>query len=619
MSRGQSQPRTQSGRTLQKHKDKLKIDNVVVIDVDRGKSSNVVIIDPPECSQRGQMGFGASKENTGRPPRVIISIDDGDGDGNDDHGNGDEGGDLDSDATSSKKLHPTSIQSHLSPGESDGDDCEIFEETNFPFKLSKCMRMCSGNRRPSLNHFGLYSETESSSSESDSSDCEIMEDSSGKIREQWEKAAFKKNVRNHRFGFDDQVSASGSTSDPKDLSQVTTPENANKDSAGCTRCFSVEQCENAPFCSNSSDGSNERDYLSTCNTTYKPGGKGPVADLDHMAGRVINETAGFEEKDDLVSDEPSLCKTHLCDDRDFDKRGVRSWYKEKLISGEYSFHDTQLKDGAYVHSRGTVSQDKEPVTTEIPVEMETSIGRASFQDKEGPVSEKPSGCNSQSQDEAQVNHNRASFQDKMESYPEEASLDNSYPEAGTWASNERAVSEDKEELVSVSPPWAKTHVQHHAQIDHDKAKTIYGEASLGMGCPRDETQLIDGATCLQSKEKVVLQEPCLFNTQQLDEGETPGMSSMDARNMNGVSYQESSMDGAPVVLNNLIGEREKLKETDEYKRALEEELASRQLQLQIQVCHIRYNFLSSGGFLVFINKYMQLMLLLTGQFVLVFG
>jgi len=36
---------------------------------------------------------------------------------------------------------------------------------------------------------------------------------------------------------------------------------------------------------------------------------------------------------------------------------------------------------------------------------------------------------------------------------------------------------------------------------------------------------------------------------------------------------------------NIINEREKLKETDEYKQAMEEEWASRQLQLQIQVIH----------------------------------
>ncbi|XXG46529.1 hypothetical protein AAC387_Pa02g1348 [Persea americana] len=592
MSRGQSQPRMQSGkRTLLRHKDKGKFDNVVVIDVDQCESSNVVTIDAQECSQWRQMGFGASKENKERPPRVIISIDDEECDGNDDHRNDDEGGDLDSDATSSKRVHPTLVQSHLSPKEADGADCEIFEETNFASKLSKRMRMCPGNGRPSLNHFGLYDESESSSSESDSSDCELMEDSSGKIREQWEKAAFKKTVRNSRFSFDDQVSAFGSSSDPRDLSQVTTQENVDKedsaqanvdkeDSAGGTNCFSVEHCENAPIFSNSSKGSNERDNLSTCNTTYKPGGKGPFADLDHMVDHISHEKAGFKGKDDEVLEEPSMGKTQLQNNGDFDQVGVSSRNKDKPMSGEDSFHDTRLQDGTCVHHSRTGSQDKEPVSNKMPDEVGVSFGRAGFQDKEESVSEKPSCCNTQSQHEAQVNHDRASFRDKMESYPEDATLDNAHPEGGTWASNERTVFEDKEELVSVVSPRSKTHLQHRAQIDHDHAKMMMsGEAHLGSGQPWDETQLIDDTTGLQSEAKVILQEPCLFSTEQQEEGETPGISSMDSRNTDGVAYEESSTDGVP---NNLIGEREKLKETDEFKRALEEELASRKLQLQIQ-------------------------------------
>lgn len=50
----------------------------------------------------------------------------------------------------------------------------------------------------------------------------------------------------------------------------------------------------------------------------------------------------------------------------------------------------------------------------------------------------------------------------------------------------------------------------------------------------------------------------------------------DARRTQGVSLTSAFAD-------DIINEREKLKETDEYKRAMEEEWASRQRQLQIQV------------------------------------
>ncbi|KAJ6817685.1 uncharacterized protein M6B38_410380 [Iris pallida] len=220
MSRGHSQPRHQFGRrVMERCKTK---DNIEVIDVDKGEI-DVVIIDEPETSHQGSKGK-ASGNNC--YSGGVISIDD------------EEGGSDDApknlhDYAKNKVLHPGSSDFSTSE-ESQSDDCPIsVTKCSIPFKMRMHYTGCS-----SRNCFGLgsdsgtnTSESESSeceswqSSESDASDCEIMEDSSGNIREEWERAALRKKMpeRGH-FGSDDQASPSASSGDPG-LSSEEGPQN----------------------------------------------------------------------------------------------------------------------------------------------------------------------------------------------------------------------------------------------------------------------------------------------------------------------------------------------------------------------------------------------------------
>lgn len=213
MSRGHSQPRHQFGRrVLERCKAK---DNIEVIDVDKGEI-DVVIIDEPETSHQGPKGKASGNCCY---PDGVISIDDEEGVSDD----------------APKNLHGYAKNKVLRPGSSDSSTSEESQSDECPMTSTKCsnhfkMRMnytaCS-----SRNRFGLGSDSGTNtsksdcsysseceswqSSESDTSDCEIIEDSSGNIREEWERAALrkKKSEKGH-FGLEDQASPSASSGDP---------------------------------------------------------------------------------------------------------------------------------------------------------------------------------------------------------------------------------------------------------------------------------------------------------------------------------------------------------------------------------------------------------------------
>ncbi|XP_077215886.1 chaperone DnaJ-domain superfamily protein [Tasmannia lanceolata] len=323
MSRGQSRSRTQSGRrNLERFKYKEKFDNVVIIDIDKGKSHNVVIIDVPESSQQC-------------PSREIISIDD------DDVGNhgprSDDNGDLHSDATSSKKLSRASSQSHVSK-ESDNEDCQIFnQERDFAFKLSKCKQKCPG-KGPSRNCFGLYIDPESNSSESDSSDCEVIEGSPRKIREQWEKAALRKKVlkdiHNSRFGVEDQASASGSNTEPRNCSHKKIDgENITRS----TYYRTTEQYTDGSVCSSSSNAGSENEIISQDKEEPFPGESSLCNAQSQCGGQVNCESANCQDKERAVSLEPQ-------DETQGSSGRACLQGKEELVNGEPSLCGTQPQD-----------------------------------------------------------------------------------------------------------------------------------------------------------------------------------------------------------------------------------------------------------------------------------
>ncbi|GLJ45649.1 hypothetical protein SUGI_0960870 [Cryptomeria japonica] len=168
----------------------------------------------PSMGGLGDMEIPRSSCNVKYPFRDVIVIEDDSDDGDNERGNDgetdttssneDDDHDLtlDSDASSTKNLRSISCGSigqsfnhnghqvlKSSNHSEDEDDCQIFSSGRFrPFK-----RMKSAHRKnPSGNGRHVF---ESLSSDSDSAECEIiMEGSYGKLREEWEQAALKKQV-----------------------------------------------------------------------------------------------------------------------------------------------------------------------------------------------------------------------------------------------------------------------------------------------------------------------------------------------------------------------------------------------------------------------------------------
>ncbi|KAL2349104.1 hypothetical protein Fmac_003104 [Flemingia macrophylla] len=199
VSREGFQPRSCSGK-----KENLK--NVVYIDDDNDPVDDVVIIDFLEFMSRSH-GCGATSRDRVYTPQSVISIDDDD-DVDEESDDAEVAGtvagvvgDLDSDASSSKRLSPDPSGQgdciHI-----DVDDIGVCEKES----ESEVLKGRKGSSANGIgrNRYGLDG-SESESWESDCSDCELMD------REQWEKIPPKRKhcrFNDQRF-YDDQPSSSG--------------------------------------------------------------------------------------------------------------------------------------------------------------------------------------------------------------------------------------------------------------------------------------------------------------------------------------------------------------------------------------------------------------------------
>lgn len=528
--RDHSQPKTWSRkRTLNGCERKRNLDNVVLIDVDSERLDNVIIIDVPESLRHKIGGSSAPRKGKKFQFRGIISIDDDEDVGC---------SEMDSDSSSSKSCP---APDHPNKFEDLGDDeCQVVKENNYAFRVSKCKQ--ASDKYPSSNRYGLF---ESSSSDSDGSDCEVMEGSFGKLHKEWEKAYLKRksHVYQGKSGVQDQASPSSLNNDPCPDVDVK----AGKRS---------EQRSKTSFCCNSSNASYERHnshpFVPTDDTnldtaSLNPGMECPSVQSDKKVDQEINsssEEADFQFRAETVMEDPF---------------SLSSWwqsYKHKNDGSGSSFLDGQSPPRPYFwYDKG--EEDKQHHHT-----SETHDRNTSFQ-----------GVNQN------FHHKNTSFQDK------EASLCKSQQSSETHDNTEQVVpSENYEEFSqATSSCTSSPGKSHHTRtIFIEKDKAISGDMPVSNSqpscdkraersvAPSCETQCADRQSKQESPCSTEVKQQVIgsMSNNQLDCG-------ADARRTQGVSLTSASAD-------DIINEREKLKETDEYKRAMEEEWASRQRQLQIQ-------------------------------------
>lgn len=521
MSRGQSRPRNQSVRgVLERCKNR---DTIEIIDVEKEKI-DVVIVDVEETCHQGSRHTGITRWNGS--PSGVINIDDEDGDDNNTFAYTD---------AADREFFPASNNSPISE-ESKSDECIITSRKRNPLlKSMEYMKNCHGVG-PSNNHFGLYSCSKSYSSDSsesnsskfnsgsiytdsNSSDCEIIDDSSGNVREMWERAASRKKLSEKWRCGSDQSSASGSSGDSGLSPGGETHTKINVEN--CIKKIYSDPSKEIPveFCPNLSSRGKEKLSFnmfgdaengdSLCNRNVY------AADLDvgnlgckepeHKSQSTCKNLSDDQGPHFLASEVPcaSVCHTNMQHDLNIQDDSVSSFEQDESVF----FATTFAADGLH--------------------------GESSFCSNVGPCSGHVSPLNLQ-------------------------------PDDGERLKLDRSI--------------------------QGKTKRFHGGASSSM-LPQCDSRADPKAFGLQEKEKSSFDVPsscnyCYSDALQNVDGETtvkgPPDCDTNKGSKAGVSVPDNGPEDTPEVCTNLICERERHKESDEYRHAIKEEWAARQRQLQIQ-------------------------------------
>lgn len=535
VSRGHSQPGTSSWKKrLKSGETKGNLDDVVLIDVDSDLSSNVIIIDDPEPIQQGLRGSSVQRKRRKFPLEGIISIDDDESDIMDHPGISDKGsGDLDSDATSSKRCCPAS-KNMRNTVDLDVDECWVVHETRSSFKLSKCKQTYS-EKAASRNRYGLDSESGSGSSESDCSDCELMEGSFGKLHERWEEASLKRkhDLPNGRSGSDDQTSISGSHTDSH-----TNVEVENR----------TEKHPEVPVCSSSSSEDCEKENLSGFfasgngymrSTSLSPGMESPFVKFDQRVPQTFTEdpplSHGWQRCNHVNSGGNRFC------------RGEQSLRRHPLST------DQEQGDKQSKHVRS--NQERE---------IHADPDRVVSKNKDDNFPQAPSSCNSF--DET----NKAGGNEKE--HRPQSSLWSNLEQGGKRFQCESSNEEDSEVHANLNGGGIFRNKDDGFQWARSCSNFNEKDRVAGVGNEK---------MVFEEKVKEDSEQIHFCNNQRFETHLVEAKEAYDVRDP--LLAQDGDVTPTPSCQTDIINEREKLKETDEYKRVIEEEWASRQQQLKIQV------------------------------------
>ncbi|THU74588.1 hypothetical protein C4D60_Mb04t34970 [Musa balbisiana] len=532
MSKGHSEQKTHTGRrTLGRCKSKT----IEIIDIDKGKA-DVIIIDAPESSHQGS---GCSRFNNCSSPVTVIRIDDEEGDIGDTPYNA--GQDFSTNRAFSVFGNCTTDTKN------DNDECRMFlKEGRFCSSMTgkTTMHPVFGSR----NRYGLYpnypesssSESDSSecdTSESDNSDCEIMEDSSGLIREQWERAAFrKKKSRTVQVGSEDQASASGSSADPGfplaeptqnmvDLEDIIN-ENCSEHLKGL-----FGKC--GPSCSNSGT-----------NLTSKT--KGSELNGDPFVGSTSRKdcSADSDSSTGISSDRPSFEKGNIISESSL----PRAQFLGTIDLNKVSTPDVPMQSN--IHS-------KVDEFVHMEIAEEVSFGNSSFtdafrvetsyQDQGGTCPGKPS----EAWDGECLFSDSVGFQNQKEDVLYNQSLHE--PPLNHEVSGEAKENLSEEQMHPLNEPL------------HDDL-----QMKDGSGCFDCDIDAIHGDSTLETNPETGA------SIQDLS------LSKSDVIGDLGKQNKYMIMQNVPQIQSDITGEREKHKESEEYKRASAEEWESRKREIQIQ-------------------------------------
>lgn len=561
--------------------DNKGVGKVVIIDLE---DEDVIDIDDIGSVQPQSRGSSTLRQNRELESSSIIDIDDDDDESSDTDTviSVEDVGDLDSDATSSKSWFPTSNYRRNSVS-SDGDECEVVQETSFPTKGSKGKQTHYG-QASSRNHYGLFSESESGSSDTDYSDCELIEGSSGVLHEQWKKASQKRKhvVHNCQSCPEDQASGSGSHGD--------THRNVDVEN---TR----EQHAEAPVCSSSDHGDfgkesppdmgTHDDHLEGSSVEAKL--KSSSVESNQNVAKESSpcakpgsakETTSLHRNDDFrhgrstVTEDPLICKS-----QSFHNDGISGFRNKEECPEEHSLRSTEeLGDKQSKHFMHNEQKFRDETC------FSDSLPRFNNDQRSAGVSNEEFSCKNQPSDEVLSDHDRVELGSDDEFYHAPSSCNISMPnDFQKGASFEKKVkpvpgqSFDETRVgCGISPPEDDPGaVPRESTVYEDKS-----EISNEKGFSEEKV----GA---DSEEASFCNITCNTSSNQMGFVSASGNESSEARDQLHAQYCIVTPVKKDIVTlqNNIITDREKLKETAEYKQAMEEEMESRRRVLQTQVLH----------------------------------
>lgn len=603
MSKGQTHTGTRPVRRTLGRCSKGKTKNAVCVDVENGKSHDYIFIDAPEFSEEPVQGSSLL------PKKLLagnfINVDD-DESNVEYTENGDKAGhDHENGVILSKDSHPSSSQTKTSK-KSIFDDIKFARGKRSPVTFSKSRRTYS-EKTCSRNCYGLHTRCDSVSSDSDGSDCELMEESSGNIREQWERAALKKKmVDSDLNGRGGDIGASGSGFF-RDTSTDVEVENL------------FEQHVKVPF------SSLHQEYTKPTNMSTSND------DVDDMA-EDPDCVANLEK--DINYERPSSCRTPPQEEAHTSHEHVYMHDRGKTFRFPHSPDAEMQSDDVNGESCDLMKESEifvepqfyEDVCFQNKADSETPVESQCFEDifsqeKEENVSAQSFWFNYEEKFDTGPNHEETSALD------EEAPLDKNgrseripahyernlssdvdeinhletcftYIQTPNYTNCEKAESSEKESLFSAEPSfWCnQSHERMHASSDtispSQNDESVPGEYISNNNHMQDDSGVVEESVSHKDKKKPAAEYVSSKSekkklhvihptTCSLDERESEMDNNAQPEVETSSSHAESAND-AHDAGNIIIGDREKLKETDEYKRAAEEEWASRQRQLQLQ-------------------------------------
>lgn len=519
------------------------LDNIVIIDLDG--DSDVIILDIPESVQEKLLGPCAHRKGSKVPHHKIIRIDD-DGDEEDEDNDVHH---IRISKTSNKNLRSDRASTKPSSsveGLANPAGHSTVEEEKFTSKVSNSEKPSS--KHPSKNRYGLIdSESSLSDSESDSSDFELLEGSSGKLREQWEKASLRRKHEffNDRFARGNQESTSGLH-------------------AGAHTSVPVDN----------RDDLYKGEHVGSSHTFN-----------DQSGGENLASTSGFHDRANA---------------------DVRRGNKEAFFNGETAY-SWSTYEKARSSDNCNVQIDKEPRKGKGATQVNCSSSdkasnAANLTEEVGCVNPYPwytmdrrdkwssyiPACSKAEQQNV--------LKDLSSDIPQAVSIND---EGSACSESQDSVSPDilDERVVEVNNAVSAEQVYCHGNfnklhegdlglnqeafgtaldISRDSGTTDNGNVP-GV-CVKDDA--LESASCGPSEEEK--EDGCLRKSFSKDNltfvKSAPNIHSDQAEQPN-ADYG----DCMPILQDSIINGREKMKETDEYRQAQEEEWASRQRQLQRQV------------------------------------